>query len=56
MENLVIFIVGCVCGCIVGIILSAIAVAAGSVRTDHDELDDGVDEVMDNIERRIKNG
>ena len=39
MENLVIFIIGCVCGCIVGIILSAIAVAAGSVRTDYDELD-----------------
>lgn len=37
MENLVVFIVGCICGCIVGIILSAIAVAAGSVRTDYDE-------------------
>ena len=54
MENLVIFIVGCVCGCIVGIILSAFAVAAGNVRTDHDDLDDGVDEVIDIIEKRIQ--
>lgn len=54
MENLVIFIVGCVCGCIVGIILSAFTVAAGNVRADHDDLDDGVDEVMDNIKNRIQ--
>lgn len=54
MENLVIFMVGCVCGLIVGIFFSAIAVASGSVYTDHDELDDGVDEVMDNIKNKIQ--